>query len=94
MSCGEAGPPGNFRSTEQLVLCISPTQAVFDKQLYSLCNAVEAYLASGLSVAGRKAVRRQSPFSYPNTCVGRRVLRPRVARRTSGCASRCSNSAC
>ncbi len=33
----------------------------------------------GVPVLGRKAVRRQSPFSCPKTCVDRRVLRPRVA---------------
>ena len=30
-------------------------------------------------IVGCKALRRQSPFSHPKTCVDRRVLHPRVA---------------
>ena len=32
-----------------------------------------------IPLLGRKAVRRQSPFSCPKSCVDRRVLRPRLA---------------
>ena len=42
-------------------------------------KAAQARKIDGLSIVGCKALRRQSPFSHPKTCVDRRVLRPRVA---------------
>jgi putative transposase len=44
-------------------------------------KAAEQRRREGRSIVGRKAIRRQSPYSCPKTCTERRGLRPRVASR-------------
>lgn len=68
-------PPPAFAhlsDAEWTALLLERVSAVEDK-------AAEQRRAEGKGIAGRKAIRRKSPYSYPKTIPPRRNLNPRLA---------------